>query len=98
MATEKEYDEIIAPLLMDAAKKAEDLGMSFLANVEWEPGKSGTTQSQREGAGIAFKMTRFAALCNGNVDRFCMSCIEAFDVSESMFLHSFNRNGEIEKK
>ena len=44
MATEQQYDEIVAPLLAEAAKKAHELGMSLIARVEWEPGESGITQ------------------------------------------------------
>lgn len=40
MATEKQYDEIIAPMLAEVAAKCKELGMSLIARVEWEPGKA----------------------------------------------------------
>src|SRR5690554_1481194 len=44
MGTEQEYDEIIAPMLLEVARKVSELGMSLIARVEWEPGESGITQ------------------------------------------------------
>lgn len=90
MATEQEYDEIIAPLLLDVAKKAKELGMSLIARVEWEPGESGITQIG-DLSSIGQLLTHAAAHSHGNVDTLCLHLIKNCDVSHSMFLYSHNR-------
>jgi len=87
MATEQEYDEVIAPKLAEVAKLCTEMGMSIIARVEWQPGESGITQVVPEGAGIGQKMTQLAAHSHGNVDKFCIEMVKRFDVSQSLFLH-----------
>lgn len=85
MATEREYDEIIAPMLLDVVKRCEELGMSLIARVEWEPGESGITQFNPTSS-IGQTLTFYAAHSHGNVDKFCLSLIKHADVSQSAFL------------
>lgn len=90
MGTEAEYDEIIAPMLMEVASKAKDLGMSMIARVEWQPGESGITQIGDLGS-IGQFMTHAAAHSHGNIDKMCLNLISNRDVSHSVFLHQYNR-------
>lgn len=89
MATEQEYDEIIAPMLADIAKKADELGMSLLARVEWQPGESGITQIGPMDS-IGQKMTQYAAHSHGNIDKMLLSLVRSgVDCSQSLFLHRY---------
>jgi hypothetical protein len=85
MATEAEYDEIIAPMLAEVAEKCRELGMSIVARVEWEPGETGITQlGIGPESGIGQKMTQLAAHSHGNFDLFCIEAIKRFDVSQTI--------------
>lgn len=86
MATEQQYDEVIAPKLAEVARLCTEMGMSIVARVEWQPGESGITQVVPEDAGIAQKMTQLVAHSHGNVDDFCIEMVKRFDVSASLFL------------
>jgi len=91
MATEQEYDDIIAPMLSDAAKRAEELGMSLLARVEWEPGETGITQVGSVNS-IGQKMAYYAIHSHGNIDKMILSMQRAgIDFSQSIYLHTFNK-------
>lgn len=90
MATEAEYDDIIAPMLLDVAKKAKELGMSLIARVEWEPGESGITQIG-DLSSIGQLLTHAAAHSHGNIDALCTHLIKNCNVEQSMFLHSHNK-------
>jgi hypothetical protein len=97
MATEKEYDDIIAPLLAEVATKAAELGMSLIARVEWEPGESGITQIGPMNA-IGQKMTQYAAHSHGNIDKMILSLQRAgVDFSQSIYLHTFTGGGNHDK-
>ncbi len=69
MATEAEYDEIIAPMLLAVASRCKELGMSLVARVEWSPEESGITQTGVEDAGIgeseAFKLADLRIFSSG---------------------------------
>jgi hypothetical protein len=87
MTTEKQYDEVIAPMLQAVANRCAELGMDLIARVEWEPGESGITQINiGPKSGVGQKMTQLAAHAHGNVDLFCIEMIKRFDVSQSIFL------------
>lgn len=70
---EQIYDEEIAPELMRLAKRCEELGFSFCANVEWEPGETGRTAVQMPDAGCKQLLVHWASKCNGNVDALIMA-------------------------
>jgi hypothetical protein len=84
--SEKDYDDIVAPMLADVARKCQELGMSLIARVEWAPGESGITQIGDLGASAGQWLTQYAAHSHGNVDKLCLSLIKQKDVSQSIFL------------
>lgn len=86
--SEREYDEIIAPMLLAVAKRCEELGMSLIARVEWEPGESGITQIGPMTSSGQW-LTLYAAHSHGNIDKLCLTAIHEKDVSASLFLHSY---------
>jgi hypothetical protein len=91
--SEQKYDEIIAPMLAEIAKKCQQLGMNLIARVEWEPGEAGVTEiGIGADAGIAQKLTQLAANCRGNIDAFCIEAIKRFDCSQSIVLASFQND------
>lgn len=93
MATEQEYDDIIAPMLAEVANKAKELGMSLIARVEWEPGESGITQIGPMGISIGQRMAWFAAHSHGNIDKMILSMRHAgIDFSQSAFLHDIAKD------
>jgi len=65
---EKFYDEEVAPVLMELARKCEGANLSMVCVVEWTPGDVGKTMTVRAGAGIGLRQTYWAALANGNAD------------------------------
>ena len=85
--TEKEYDEIIAPMLADVAKKCGELGGSIIARVEWDVGCAGVTRlGTDEKSGIAQRMTDYAALSRGNLDSMIMAMRrDGIDMSRTIF-------------
>jgi hypothetical protein len=97
MATEEQYDEIIAPMMLAVAKRCEELGMSLIARIEWEPGESGITQiGDMNSAGQW--LTQMAAHSHGNIDKLCLIAVKTKDVSASMFLHSYVRTETAQKQ
>ena len=94
MATEQEYDDIVAPMLAEAAEKCRELGMSLIARVEWEPGESGITQMGiGPESGIGQKMAQLACHCHGNLDQFNIEAIKRFDVSQTIVGTMLKRGG-----
>lgn len=93
MATEREYDEIIAPMMADVAKKASEFGMSLVARVEWESGESGITQIGDQDISMGQRMAWFAVHSHGNIDKMLMSMQRSgIDFSQSIYLRSFARS------
>lgn len=91
--TEQEYDDIIAPMLMDVVNKMKELGggCSLVAKVEWEKGETGSTYyGDFSKVGITQYMAFMAARCDGNIDEMLMALIKDKDVSASMFLAKYN--------
>lgn len=62
------YDENVAPVLMDLAKKCQDNGISIAAMVEWDPGETGRTAALAANAGFGIRMAETAMRATGNVD------------------------------
>lgn len=92
MATEQEYDEIIAPMLLAVAEKAKELGMTLVARAEWEPGAGGTTTAGDLTKSMPMIMTRAASFASGNIDAMLIHMVKHYDVSASMFLHSYAKD------
>jgi hypothetical protein len=96
MATEQEYDDIIAPILADVAEKAAELGMTLVARVEWEPGEAGITQIGPQDISIGQRMAWFAVHSNGNIDKMLLSMQRAgIDFSQSIYLHKFTGGDKV---
>lgn len=70
------YDAEIAPTLMALCKRCEANGMSFLAMVEWEPGRTGQTMGVREGASIALLMAFWSMQLLGNADALILKMMQ----------------------
>src|SRR5437016_434199 len=66
--SERFYDEEIAPILLRLAQKCQLNNMSFVASVEWNPGKTGKTISIHKDASIEIRLVYWAAIANGNAD------------------------------
>lgn len=67
------YDEEIAPKLLEIAKRCEELGISFVASVEYAPGERGRTEVHMPDSGFAQTLIHWAARCNGNIDSLFMT-------------------------
>lgn len=91
MATEQEYDDVVAPMLAEVAAKCKELGMSLIARVEWEPNKSGITQMNPK-ISAGQKLTWYAVHSHGNIDKLCLSLIKQEDVSQSIVLNGWGQN------
>lgn len=90
MATEAEYDEIIAPMLAEVGRKCEQLGMSIVARVEWDGYDAGITAANvSRDRSVAQQLTHIAALTRGNIDALCIEAVKRFDCSQSVVLHQF---------
>ena len=97
MATEQDYDDIIAPMLADVANRCNKLGMSLIARVEWEPGETGITQIGPMNSAGQW-LTQMAAHSHGNIDKLCFTAIKTKDVSQSIFLASYGRTETAQKR
>ncbi|HEX8177831.1 MAG TPA: hypothetical protein VF543_22270 [Pyrinomonadaceae bacterium] len=73
MHNETIYDNEIAPQLLAIAKRCEELGMPFVASVEYETGETGRTEAQAQNASPKQLVIHWAARCNGNVDALFMA-------------------------
>lgn len=83
--TEQEYDEQIAPLLLEIANKVDSLGGSIVCRVEWGPDQAGiTTLGVTKDSGAGKQLATLAALCQGNFDQLYFSSIKHFDMSQSV--------------
>lgn len=89
MSTERQYDEIIAPLLAHVAQECQRLGMALVARVEWEPGESGITQIGDNGWSGGQKLAHLAAHSRGNIDSLCMRLLKEPGADGSIFLSRF---------
>lgn len=64
------YDTEIAPKLAELAKLCHARGMSFLAQVEYQPGDRAGTYFLREDAGLAMQMVNLCCRTAPNVDNY----------------------------
>jgi hypothetical protein len=96
MATEQQYDEIVAPLLNEAAKLAGELGMSLVARCEWAPGEAGLTRVGDPKSSVAQAMAWWAVHARGNFDAVGLEMLKEFDCSASIFLAPHNHRSATE--
>lgn len=64
------YDTEIAPKLAELAKLCHARGMSFLAQVEYQPGDRAGTYFLTEDAGLAMQMVNLCCRTAPNVDNY----------------------------
>lgn len=69
------YDKEIAPKLMELCKACNEHGMSFVAVVEYEPGKIAQTRQLTESAGLEVTMVMHCANTAPNVDGYVIGLI-----------------------
>ena len=67
------YDAEIAPALAELAKKCHERGMSFVAAVEYGPGKRGGTYYLMDDAGLEMRMLHICAQTVPNVDSYVIN-------------------------
>lgn len=72
---ERIYDEEIAPLLAQAAKKATAHNIPLFALAEYGPGNIGETRSAYRGACFPFVFAQAAFSAQGNLDAFVISVL-----------------------
>lgn len=82
--TEQEYDEQIAPVLLDLATKVGNLGGSMVARVEWAPNEGGTTRGGDWKSSVSMKLAYLGAMCNGNLDKLVFSAEKYADTSQTI--------------
>lgn len=85
------YDAEIAPALMAIGMRCEELGIPFVAAVEYKPGETGHTFYMPDAACIAMQIAHRGAASRGNFDGVCISLLRylhrmGIDASASMFL------------
>lgn len=73
MTNEEWYDVEIAPAIAELAKRCHERGMSFVAAVEYEPGRRGDTYYLTEGAGLEMRMLHICAQTVPNVDSYVLN-------------------------
>jgi hypothetical protein len=71
--SEQFYDEKVAPELLRLAELCKANGLSFVAEVEWTPGESGTTAALQADASFAIRLVHTATKARGNVDALMMA-------------------------
>lgn len=90
MATEAEYDDVIAPMLKAVAERCQEFGMAIVARVEFDGSDGektcGVTQVGNDEATVSQRMTQIAAHCGGNFDALGIEMKKRFDCSASIFL------------
>lgn len=71
--SEETYDREIAPKLMELAIRCKELGMPFVAAVEYSPGSRGTTASSILNSNIDMQTVYLAARHGSQLDDLIMS-------------------------
>ena len=95
--TEDEYDDLVAPLLLQAASKAEELGGTVLCYAEYGPERDvGRTVTMKDASAHA-RMVELAIRCKGNLDAFVIALLRAhnkgeLDLSATVFLGAFRHD------
>lgn len=97
---EKEHDDHVAPLLLEAAKKAESLGGTVLCYSEYDTNDTSKHNScdtvMMINPTAHAKLIHMAMQCRGNLDALMLGLIKAhkegkMDLSATMFLKIFNK-------
>ena len=85
------YDAEIAPALLAIGQRCQELGIPFMAAVEYKPREVGQTMYVTDEACIAMQIALRGAGSHGNFDGVCISLLRylhrmGIDASASMFL------------
>ena len=71
--SEKLYDDVIAPKLLEVAKLCKEAGIPMLATVWFDGEDSGTTRIVPAEPHPSFTLAHAAHRCRGNIDRLCFA-------------------------
>lgn len=80
MTNEEIYDAEIAPELLKLCKRCQELGMSFVACVEYDPPNMGIGRTEFQSPdevgklSAAQRLTHWAARSQGNIDKLFIAC------------------------
>lgn len=80
MTNEEIYDTEIAPALLKLCKRCQEVGMSFVACVEYDPTNHGYGRTEfqmpdeADKLSAAQRLVHWAARAEGNIDRLFMTC------------------------
>lgn len=89
------YDAEIAPELSRLAKRCEDVGMSFIAEVEWDAAEAagGMTVALAEGSSFAMRLIKLACEVRGNIDGMFIALRKAKvpGLDQSIFMRIIDR-------
>ena len=94
--SEKFYDDVIAPALLDLAGKCGERGMSFLSVVEYDPGNKAVTQRYAQDPSLMMILIRHAIKTMPNLDSFVIGVLKYakdndIDVSGSLIAQQLKR-------
>ena len=92
--SEKTYDDLIAPLLIQAGRLCEAHGLAMVAVVEYGKEQRGETRFLPDGLGLAMHMLSMLAASGNNIDSYLMKVIkfcnqEGMPLDQSMFLKQY---------
>ncbi|CAL62445.1 Hypothetical protein HEAR2314 [Herminiimonas arsenicoxydans] len=92
--SEQHYDEVIAPKLVEIAELCIAAGMSFIATVEYEPTKRGTTRVIGPNSCLAMHMQNHCANTAPNIDGYIFGIAkycnrEGIDMSSSITMQPY---------
>lgn len=79
------YDAEIAPALLAIGQRCQELGIPFVAVVEYKPGETGHTHYMPDEACIAMQIAHRGAASHGNFDGVCISLLRY------LHLHGYRR-------
>lgn len=90
--SEKIYDEMVAPLLLQAAEICQEHKMPIVCAVEYAKGELGKTYYDGDDPSLAMVMIRNCAEAENNIDGFILAIKKyakenGIDTSQSIFLN-----------
>lgn len=91
------YDAEIAPVLSRLAARCEEVGMSMIAEVEWDAAQAagGMTVALAEGSSFAMRLIKLACDVRGNIDGMFIALRKSTnpDLSNSLVMRILSRDG-----
>ena len=94
--SEAKYDAEVAPILLEAAKRCEALGLQMVAVVEYAPDERGETRVLKDPS-LPMLMLSMVAHHGNNVDGLLINLIrhcneKGIDMRSSMFLNKYAKD------